>query len=281
MIQPAFMFMVGVAMPFSYGKRREAGEDLGRQVRHVAWRTFVLLIIGLVIVTKPGAGRTTFMFTNVLAQIALGYPFLFLLSLTSERSQWMAVGLIAISYWMLFATYPPPAAGFDYAQVGVRPGMLDAVTLPGFFAHWNMGTNVGADFDRWFLNLFPREKPFAYNPGGVRHAQFRALAHHDDAWLDVGCPTAARGLAAGQAPLDAIDRTELHVGRMPCGDHGVSRGETDLDTLMGLLQRRDRHLPARLLLLPGGSARLEALGVSPCGGRREFHRRLPDGHLLS
>lgn len=166
MIQPAFMFMVGVAMPFSYGKRREASEDLGRQVRHVAWRTIVLLIIGLVIVTKPGAGRTTFMFTNVLAQIALGYPFLFLLSLTSERSQWMAVGLIAISYWMLFATYPPPAAGFDYAQVGVRPGMLDAVTLPGFFAHWNMGTNVGADFDRWFLNLFPREKPFAYNPGG-------------------------------------------------------------------------------------------------------------------
>lgn len=166
MIQPAFMFMVGVAMPFSYGKRREAGEDLGRQFRHVLWRTFVLLLIGLMIVTRPGAERTTFLFTNVLSQIALGYPFLYLLSLTRERNQWLAAGVIAIVYWMLFATYPLPTANFDYAQVGVRPGMLDAVTLPGFFAHWNMGTNVGADFDRWFLNLFPREKPFDFNPGG-------------------------------------------------------------------------------------------------------------------
>ncbi|MBP7141061.1 MAG: hypothetical protein KBA71_04085 [Opitutaceae bacterium] len=166
MIQPAFMFMVGVAMPFSYGKRREAGEDLGRQFRHVAWRTVVLLLIGLVIVTKPGAERTMFLFTNVLAQIALGYPFLFLLSLTTERSQWLAIGLLGIASWMLFATYPPPPANFNYAQVGVRPGMLEAVTLPGFFSHWNMGTNVGAEFDRWFLNLFPREKPFDYNPGG-------------------------------------------------------------------------------------------------------------------
>ena len=166
MIQPAVMFMVGVAMPFSYGKRREAGEELGRQFRHVVWRTVVLLLIGLVIVTKPGAERTTFMFTNVLAQIALGYPFLFLLSLTSERSQWLAVGVIAIAYWALFAFHPLPAANFNFAQVGVRPQMLDAVTLPGFFAHWNMGTNAGADFDRWFLNLFPREKPFDFNPGG-------------------------------------------------------------------------------------------------------------------
>ncbi|MBE7538708.1 MAG: DUF5009 domain-containing protein [Opitutaceae bacterium] len=166
MIQPAFMFMVGVAMPFSYGRRREEGQGLGPQFRHVMWRTFVLLLIALLIVTKAGESRTNFIFTNVLAQIALGYPFLFLLSRTSERAQWITIGVLAVGTWAVFAAHPAPPADFDYASVGVRPAIAGAVTLPGFFSHWNMGTNGGADFDRWFLNLFPRDKPFEYNPGG-------------------------------------------------------------------------------------------------------------------
>jgi predicted acyltransferase len=38
--------------------------------------------------------------------------------------------------------------------------------LSGFAAHWNKFSNLAAAFDTWFLNLFPREKPFLYNRGG-------------------------------------------------------------------------------------------------------------------
>lgn len=166
MIQPAFMLMVGMAMPFSYGRRAAEGETFARQFRHVLWRSLVLVLLALVISTKPGASRTTFMFTNVLAQIGLGYPLLFLISLAPVRAQWLVVFGAAIATWLAFVLHPLPPPGFNYGSVGVRPALLGAATLPGFFAHWNMGTNFGAEFDRWFLNLFPTEKPFEFNPGG-------------------------------------------------------------------------------------------------------------------
>ena len=36
----------------------------------------------------------------------------------------------------------------------------------GFAAHWNKNANLGNAFDRWFLNLFPRNTPFVFNGGG-------------------------------------------------------------------------------------------------------------------
>ena len=42
----------------------------------------------------------------------------------------------------------------------------------GFAAHWDKNTNPAAAFDRWFLNLFPREKPFTHNGGGYATLSF-------------------------------------------------------------------------------------------------------------
>jgi predicted acyltransferase len=39
-------------------------------------------------------------------------------------------------------------------------------------AHWDKNTNAAAAFDQWFLNLFPREKPFVYNGGGYLTLSF-------------------------------------------------------------------------------------------------------------
>jgi predicted acyltransferase len=44
--------------------------------------------------------------------------------------------------------------------------------LSGFAAHWEFNTNPAAVFDRWFLNLFPRSKPYPYNPGGYTTLNF-------------------------------------------------------------------------------------------------------------
>jgi heparan-alpha-glucosaminide N-acetyltransferase len=39
-------------------------------------------------------------------------------------------------------------------------------------AHWNKNANLGNTFDQWFLNLFPRTKPFVDNEGGYLTLSF-------------------------------------------------------------------------------------------------------------
>jgi predicted acyltransferase len=63
-----------------------------------------------------------------------------------------------------------PPAGFDYAAVGVPAGWPHLMT--GFAAHWNKNSNLAWAFDVWFLNLFPRAAPFAFNGGGYATLSF-------------------------------------------------------------------------------------------------------------
>src|SRR6059058_3307648 len=45
LIQPSFMFIVGVAMPFSYAKRRAEGQPWGRLFVHALWRSLALIAL--------------------------------------------------------------------------------------------------------------------------------------------------------------------------------------------------------------------------------------------
>lgn len=165
MIQPSFMFMVGVAMPYSYARRRAEGHSRARQTGHALVRALVLVLLGLMLYSQR---ERTYVFTNVLAQIGLGYAFVFLLLDRSIRVQLAALAVILVGYWLLFATHPLPPPDFDFAKVGVKKEVL----LSGFFAHWNMNANFASDFDRWFLNLLPQSKPFEFNAGGYNTLNF-------------------------------------------------------------------------------------------------------------
>lgn len=56
LVFPAFLFMVGMAMPFSLGRRLEGGAPAGPVWRHVLARTAGLVAIGFVMVNSEGAG---------------------------------------------------------------------------------------------------------------------------------------------------------------------------------------------------------------------------------
>ena len=114
--------------------------------------------------------QTNFTFEDTLSQIGLGYPLLFLLGFRSERWQWGAFGAILFGYWLAWALYPAPGAGFDYTAVGVPQTWVHNFT--GFAAHWNKNSNLGNAFDQWFLNLFPRTSPFVANNGGYLTLSF-------------------------------------------------------------------------------------------------------------
>jgi heparan-alpha-glucosaminide N-acetyltransferase len=168
LIQPSFMFMVGVSMAYSCAGRAATGQSYGRMFAHACVRALVLVLLGIFL-RSDGKSQTNFTFEDVLTQIGLGYVFLFLLWDRSLRVQLGAAAAILVGYWCYFYFYPLPPADFNYATVGVAS---DWPHLQGIAAHWDKNTNAAAAFDVWFLNLFPRARPFAFNGGGYLTLSF-------------------------------------------------------------------------------------------------------------
>jgi predicted acyltransferase len=168
-IQPGFSFLVGVALPFSIAARLARGSAFGRMFAHALWRSLLLIALGIFLrsIDHP---QTNFTFEDTLTQIGLGYPLLFLLGFRPSRWQWIALAALLTGYWLAWALYPAPGANFDYPAVGVPANWTHHYS--GFLAHWNKNSNFGQAFDVWFLNLFPRGKPFTANGGGYLTLSF-------------------------------------------------------------------------------------------------------------
>src|SRR5207302_1123033 len=98
---------VGVALPFSLAARRAKGQGFARMFLHALWRSLLLVLLAIFL-SSLSYERTNFIFTNVLAQIGLCFPLLFLLAWAKPRWQAMAAGLILLGYWLAFASYPAP-----------------------------------------------------------------------------------------------------------------------------------------------------------------------------
>lgn len=167
LIQPAFMFMVGVAAAYSTANRLRKGDSLVSVLSHAAIRSVALVLLGVLLASNWDK-QTNWLFTNVLAQIGLGYFFLVLLARTSFRVQATALAAILVGHWLLFAMWPVHGlpAGADTSWID------SSELLTGFFAHWNPHTNFAADFDVWFLNLFPRERVYVVTKGGYQTLNF-------------------------------------------------------------------------------------------------------------
>lgn len=168
LIQPAFMFMVGMALPWSVGNRRARGQGVGVMFGHALWRALLLVLLA-VFLTSAWSKQTEWVFTNVLAQIGLGYPFLFLLAFTKPRTQWLAALAILSACWLAFALHPLPPPNFDWKAVGVPD---DWPHFSSLAAHWDKNANFAATFDLWFLNLFPRAATYTFSPGGYQTLNF-------------------------------------------------------------------------------------------------------------
>lgn len=162
LIQPSFSFMVGVALPFSLASRSVQGQSRAQQWLHALWRSLLLVLLG-VFLRSVGEKMTYWTFEDTLSQIGLGYPLLFALGLAGTRTRWAALAAILAGYWLFFALYTS-SSGWTAAAADVPPGW--AHDFSGFLAHWNLNNNAAWSFDRWFLNLFPRESAFQGNDGG-------------------------------------------------------------------------------------------------------------------
>jgi len=213
-IQPGFSFLVGVALPYSIASRVAKGKSFGNQLGHAIWRSLILIVLGFFL-RSLGQPQTYFTFEDTLTQIGLGYVFLFLLGYAGEKWQWISLGAILFGYWLAWALYPAAGPGFNWQSVGVPADWTHHYS--GLMAHWNKNANLGNAFDQWFLNLFPRLKPFVFNEGGYLTLSFiptlgtMILGLLAGRWLRAAAPKIPFGklLLAGVIGLAA--GTLLHV----------------------------------------------------------------------
>jgi predicted acyltransferase len=169
LIQPSFSFLVGVALPYSIASRKAKGASFGALLGSAMKRSLILILLGIFL-RSLYSEQTYFTFEDTLSQIGLGYTFLFILGFKSQRVQIIALIVILVGYWLAFASYTIPPELANVAQTGVPPDWEHIRT--GFLSHWNKNQNFAWAFDRWFLNLFPRENKFLYNEGGYSTLSF-------------------------------------------------------------------------------------------------------------
>ena len=169
MIQPSFTFLVGVVLPYSIASRKNKGASFESILGHTIKRSFILILLGIFL-RSMHSEQTYWTFEDTLTQIGLGYTFLVLISLYSQRIQIGILVFILVGYWFAFALYPIPGADFNYTAAGVTANWEH--NLSGFAAHWNKNTNFAWAFDQWFMNIFPRENPFLFNGGGYSTLSF-------------------------------------------------------------------------------------------------------------
>lgn len=168
LIQPSFSFLVGTSLAFSLLNRRQKGQSLPFMLLHALWRSLLLIWLGIFL--RSGRQETNFTFEDTLTQIGLGYFFLFLISLASPRWWWAAFVAIVVGYFIAFASYPVPGPDFDFKAAGAP--VSGPSHYEGFAGHWNKNSNLAWAFDTWFLNLFPRSRPFRFNGGGYATLSF-------------------------------------------------------------------------------------------------------------
>jgi predicted acyltransferase len=110
---------------------------------------------------------------NVLTQIGLGYPLLFLLWGRSTRTHAIVAAALLLGTWALYAFYP--AKGIDPAtgapNIGVTAKWAQD-NLAGVGPAWHKNVNVGQAIDKPLLNAIPRREPFVYNTGGYQTINF-------------------------------------------------------------------------------------------------------------
>ncbi len=165
LIQPAFTFMVGMAMPFSIGRRRAEGAAFRDLFRHVLWRAFVLVLLSNILSNFDSDGPPRLQLINVLCQVAFGYLICFVVMQLKFRWQAAAVGGLLVGYWALFAAFPGPAGAFS--QTGNIGQVIDKAVLgynySGYYTTINfIGNSITVIFGMWAGTLVRRENTHAY-----------------------------------------------------------------------------------------------------------------------
>jgi predicted acyltransferase len=113
LIFPFFLFIVGVAMAYSFRARLERGQSRAGLLRHVVGRGLTLFLLGLFLNGFPNHYQLgSWRVYGVLQRIAVCYVVSSMLALCTKRRVWLATVLGCLAgYWILMRYVPVPGFG--------------------------------------------------------------------------------------------------------------------------------------------------------------------------
>jgi predicted acyltransferase len=113
-IFPAFLFLVGVSIVFSFAARLRRGESRRQILLHAFKRSLILIAVGLFVNASPiiGVDLHTWRLEGVTQRIAVCYFVAAILVLWSGfRGQLIAIAVCLVGYWALLRFAPVPGLG--------------------------------------------------------------------------------------------------------------------------------------------------------------------------
>ncbi len=112
LIFPFFLFIVGVAMPFSFSRRLSLGETKLKLWGHVVYRSFLLILLGMILTGIPDFNYYSKLFLDVLQRIGVVYLFAGTIVLLAGTAAQAVIAVVCIVvYWILMMVIPVPGYG--------------------------------------------------------------------------------------------------------------------------------------------------------------------------
>lgn len=139
-IFPFFLWIVGVAMTFSFDVRRAKGDSNGTLILNVFRRSAVIFGLGLFLTMFPFGllwnhhfDLSAVRIPGVLQRIAICYLIAsFVYLYTSLRGQVIAIGVLFVSYWLMMFYIPVPDVGAGVFEKGRNfASYIDSLLLSG------------------------------------------------------------------------------------------------------------------------------------------------------
>jgi predicted acyltransferase len=133
LIFPLFLFIAGVAMPFSFENRLARGDSKAKLYRHVVQRGLLLVLLGMIYNGLLNFDWANMRYPSVLGRIGLAYLFAGLIVLnTRSRGQVFWIAGLLVGYWAALRFIPVPGYGAGDLDPGhTLTDFIDRSLIPG------------------------------------------------------------------------------------------------------------------------------------------------------
>jgi len=133
LIFPLFLFLVGVLLPFSVGRRVEQGASRRDLYVHVAKRTLILVLLGLIDYGLLRFDWDQMRWSSVLGRIGICYFVAALLVIhTRWRTQAATAASLLLLFWAALLLVPVPGHGTRvWTPEGCLTTYVDQLLIPG------------------------------------------------------------------------------------------------------------------------------------------------------
>jgi predicted acyltransferase len=139
LIFPFFVFIVGVAIPYSFASRLARGESREKLFMHILLRCVLLFAIGVFLNGYPRFDLSTLRVMNVLQRIAICYflaSIIFVYIRMTTRSIVWLCGTILVLYFVLMKFVPVPGYGASVLEpIGNWGNYFDRHIMLGHMQH--------------------------------------------------------------------------------------------------------------------------------------------------